>query len=182
LAISHYENLPQGWVKCTLENIGSWSAGSTPSRSNKMYYENGTVNWLKTGDLNDGYIDYIPEKITDLALKECSVRLNPKDSVLIAMYGATIGKIGILNIPTTTNQACCACITYTGIHNKFIFYLLMSKKRILQMKGEGGAQPNISKDKIINFPIQLPPSQEQRRIVQTIENLFQRLDNIIAEL
>jgi type I restriction enzyme S subunit len=165
-----------------LENIGSWSAGSTPSRSNKVYYENGTVNWLKTGDLNDGYIDYIPEKITDLALKECSVRLNPKDSVLIAMYGATIGKIGILNIPATTNQACCACITYPGIYNKFLFYLLMSKKRILQMKGEGGAQPNISKDKIINFPILLPPSLEQKRIVQTIENLFQQLDNIISGL
>jgi type I restriction enzyme S subunit len=174
--------LTQGWSKCTLENIGSWSAGSTPSRSNKVYYENGTVNWLKTGDLNDGYIDYIPEKITDLALKECSVRLNPKDSVLIAMYGATIGKIGILNIPATTNQACCACITYPGIYNKFLFYLLMSKKRILQMKGEGGAQPNISKDKIINFPILLPPSLEQKRIVQTIENLFQQLDNIISGL
>src|SRR5690554_90940 len=179
---SHYENLPKGWVKCTLENIGSWSAGSTPSRSNKMYYTNGTVNWLKTGDLNDGYIDCVQEKITDLALKECSVRLNPKDSVLIAMYGATIGKIGILNIPATTNQACCACITYPGIYNKFLFYLLMSKKRILQMKAEGGAQPNISKDKIINFPILLPPSQEQRRIVQAIENVFQQLDNIIAEL
>src|SRR5690554_3011989 len=179
---SHYENLPKGWVKCTLENIGSWSAGSTPSRSNKMYYTNGTINWLKTGDLNDGYIDCVQEKITDLALKECSVRLNPKDSVLIAMYGATIGKIGILNIPATTNQACCACITYPGIYNKFLFYLLMSKKRILQMKAEGGAQPNISKDKIINFPILLPPSQEQRRIVQAIENVFQQLDNIIAEL
>jgi type I restriction enzyme S subunit len=98
------------------------------------------------------------------------------------MYGATIGKIGILNIPATTNQACCACITYPGIYNKFLFYLLMSKKRILQMKGEGGAQPNISKDKIINFPILLPPSLEQKRIVQTIENLFQQLDNIISGL
>jgi type I restriction enzyme S subunit len=179
---SHYQNLPQGWTECTLENIGSWSSGATPNRSNIIYYEKGTVNWLKTGDLNDGYIDYIPEKITELALKECSVRLNPKDSVLIAMYGATIGKIGILNIPATTNQACCACITYSGIYNKFLFYLLMGKKRILQMKAEGGAQPNISKEKITNFSIFLPPSQEQIRIVQTIENLFQRLDNITEEL
>ena len=182
LAISHYENLPQGWAECTLENVGSWSSGATPSRSNKMYYENGNVNWLKTGDLNDGYIDYIPEKITDLALKECSVRLNPQGSVLIAMYGATIGKVGILNTPSTTNQACCACITYSGIYNKFLFYLLMSKKRTLQMKAEGGAQPNISKEKIINFPILLPPSQEQLRIVQSIENLFGILDMIAEDL
>ena len=179
---SHYQNLSQGWAECTLECVGSWSSGATPNRSNKAYYEKGTINWLKTGDLNDGYIDYIPEKITDLALKECSVRLNPKGSVLIAMYGATIGKIGILNIPAATNQACCTCITYSGIYNKFLLYLLMSKKKIFQIKAEGGAQPNISKEKITNFPILLPPSQEQIRIVQVIENLFQQLDNITAEL
>ena len=179
---SHYENLPQGWVECTLENVGSWSSGATPSRSNKMYYTNGTVNWLKTGDLNDGYVDCIPEKITDLALKECSVRLNPKDSVLIAMYGATIGKIGILNTPSTTNQACCACITYSGIYNKFLFYLLMSQKKILQMKAEGGAQPNISKEKIVNFSILLPPTQEQVRIVQAIDPLFTILDGVVEGL
>lgn len=182
MAISHYENLPQGWAECSLENIGSWSSGATPSRSNKMYYQNGTVNWLKTGDLNDSYIDYIPEKITELAIKECSVRLNPKDSVLIAMYGATIGKIGILNTPSTTNQACCACITYSGISNKFLFYLLMSEKKTLQMKAEGGAQPNISKEKIINFSILLPPAKEQLRIVQSIEEIFSMLDKIAEEL
>jgi len=182
LAISHYQNLPQGWVECTLEDVGSWSSGATPSRSNKMYYQDGTIHWLKTGDLNDSYIDYIPEKITDLALKECSVRLNPKGSILIAMYGATIGKIGILNIPATTNQACCACVTYSGIHNKFLFYLLMSKKKSLQMKAEGGAQPNISKEKIINFPTLLPPTQEQIRIVQSIEKIFSMLDMIAEDL
>ncbi|MDL2310112.1 restriction endonuclease subunit S [Parabacteroides sp. OttesenSCG-928-B22] len=179
---SHYENLPQGWVKCRLGNLGSWSPGATPSRSNKMYYTNGTVSWLKTGDLNDAYIDYIPEKITDLALKECSVRLNPQGSVLIAMYGATIGKIGILNISSTTNQACCACITHLGIYNKFLFYLLMSKKKALQMKAEGGAQPNISKEKIVNFPILLPPTQEQFRIVQAIDSLFNILESIVEDL
>ncbi|MEA4810057.1 restriction endonuclease subunit S [Macellibacteroides fermentans] len=181
-AISHYENLPQGWIECTLGNIGSWSSGATPSRSNKMYYTNGTVNWLKTGDLNDSYVDCISEKITDLALKECSVRLNPKDSVLIAMYGSTIGKIGILTTPSTTNQACCACITYSGIYNKFLFYLLMSQKEILQMKAEGGAQPNISKEKIVNFSILLPPTQEQVRIVQAIDTLFIILDGIVEDL
>lgn len=181
-AISHYGNLPQGWVECTLENMGSWSSGSTPNRANKAYYANGTVNWLKTGDLNDGYIDIIPEKITDLALKECSVRLNPTDSVLIAMYGATIGKIGILNIPATTNQACCACVTYSGIYNKFLYYLLMSQKRTLKMKAEGGAQPNISKEKIVSFPTLLPPSQEQIRIVQAIDTLFNIVDGIAESL
>ena len=174
--------MPQGWAKCTLENIGSWSSGATPNRANKAYYTNGAVNWLKTGDLNDGFIDFIPEKITDLALKEYSVKLNPIGSVLIAMYGATIGKIGILNIPATTNQACCACVTYSGIYNKFLFYLLMSQKRTLQMKAEGGAQPNISKEKIVSFPVLLPPTPEQLRIVQAIDTLFNMFDDIVESL
>ncbi len=89
--------------------VGDWSSGATPNRHNPEYY-NGTIPWLKTGDLNNGIISSIPEFITDKALQECSVRLNPVGSVLIAMYGATIGKLGILKIAATTNQACCACI------------------------------------------------------------------------
>lgn len=72
-------------------------------------YYGGNIPWLKTGDLNDKYVTYIPEYITEKALDETSVKLNPKGSVLIAMYGATIGKVGILTFPATTNQACCAC-------------------------------------------------------------------------
>lgn len=75
----------------------------------------------KTGDLNDGYITHIPEYITEKALNETSVKLNPTGSVLIAMYGATIGKIGILTFPATTNQACCACEVFNGIDREFIF-------------------------------------------------------------
>ena len=105
----HYQNLPfevpQKWSWTTLGKIGKWQSGSTPSRLNKDYY-NGDIPWLKTGDLNDGYITHIPEYITEKALNETSVKLNPSGSVLIAMYGATIGKIGILTYPATTNQAC----------------------------------------------------------------------------
>ena len=111
----HYENVPfevpNSWVWTTLGEIGNWQSGSTPSRLRKDYY-GGNIPWLKTGDLNDGYISDIPEYITETALKETSVKLNPKDSVLIAMYGATIGKVGILSFPATTNQACCACTDY----------------------------------------------------------------------
>ena len=99
--------LPDSWCWTTLGNIGKWQSGATPSRLNKDYYK-GNIPWLKTGDLTDGFIYDIPETITQKALEETSVKLNPKGSVLIAMYGATIGKIGILTIPSTTNQACCA--------------------------------------------------------------------------
>ncbi len=107
-----YEELPEGWAWARLEGIGDWKAGATPAKSKSEYYANGTIPWLLTGDLNDGVIDEIPNSITKQPLGECSVRLNPAGSVLIAMYGATIGKIGVLGIPATTNQACCACILH----------------------------------------------------------------------
>ncbi|MDO4764246.1 MAG: restriction endonuclease subunit S [Flavobacteriaceae bacterium] len=164
--------MPNSWVWVRLGDIGEWGAGSTPDRNESLYYANGTIPWLKTGDLNDGVIKNIPEKITELALKKTSVKLNPVGSVLIAMYGATIGKLGILNIEATTNQACCACITYQGIFNKYLFYYLMAQKSEFQKKSEGSGQPNISKEKIINFLFALPPRNEQKRIVAKIEELL----------
>lgn len=107
-----FEKLPEGWVWSRLEGIGDWKAGATPVKSKSEYYANGTIPWLLTGDLNDGVIDEIPNSITEQALEECSVRLNLAGSVLIAMHGATIGKIGVLGIPATTNQTCCACILH----------------------------------------------------------------------
>ncbi|WKS96109.1 restriction endonuclease subunit S [Riemerella columbina] len=164
--------MPKNWAWCRLGEIGHWAAGSTPSRKKTEYYNKGSIPWLKTGDLNDGYINNTAEFITDFALQKCSLRLNPIGSVLIAMYGATIGKLGILNIEATTNQACCACVPYLGVNNKFLFFYLYTQKRILQEKAEGGAQPNISKEKLCNFLFPLPPLAEQQRIVEKIEELL----------
>lgn len=164
-------DIPESWKWVKVGNVGSWSSGATPSRTNPAYY-GGIIPWLKTGDLNDGFIKKIPEFITDLALEKTSVRLNPVGSVLMAMYGATIGKLGILDISATTNQACCACIPYEGIHNKYLFYYLMSMRRSYIGMAEGGAQPNISKEKIVNSLIPLPPLAEQKRIVAKIEELL----------
>ena len=119
--------LPKSWKWIRLGDIGSWAAGATPSRLNNEYY-GGDIPWLKTGDLNDSFIDNIQEVITNIALEKTSVRLNPVGSVLIAMYGATIGKLGILNIPATTNQACCACICFNGVFNKYLFYYLLARR------------------------------------------------------
>lgn len=168
-------DIPESWEWVRIGDIGSWSAGATPSRSNPKYY-GGDIPWLKTGDLNDGYIMEVPEFISEEALEKTSVRLNPIGSVLMAMYGATIGKLGILNIEATTNQACCACIPYSIIYNKYLFYYLMGQRRVYIKMGAGGAQPNISKEKIINSIVPLPPLEEQKRIVAKIEELMPYVD------
>ena len=177
----HYENVPfevpDNWVWTTLGNIGTWQAGGTPSRSNKSYY-GGNIPWLKTGDLNDGLITNIPEKITEDAVANSSAKINPTGSVLIAMYGATIGKLGILTFPATTNQACCACIECFAITQKYLFYFLLSHRDMFIAKGGGGAQPNISKEIIVNTAIPLPPLAEQERIVTEIERRFTLIDQL----
>ena len=179
----HYENVPfevpSSWAWTTLGEIGSWQSGATPSRMNKDYY-GGNIPWLKTGDLNDGTITYIPEYISQRALEETSVRLNPKGSVLIAMYGATIGKIGILSFPATTNQACCACYEYS-INQMFLFYFLLANRENFIAMGGGGAQPNISKEKIISTNMPLPPLKEQERIVAEIERWLSFVDIVEKE-
>lgn len=169
--------IPENWKWVRLGEIGSWASGATPSRSNPDYY-NGTIPWLKTGDLNDSYITDTSEYITELALSKTSVRLNPIGSVLIAMYGATIGKIAILKTSATTNQACCACIAYNGIYNKYLFYFLLAYRKNFIKMGAGGAQPNISKEKIVNTIFPFPPLPEQKRIVAKIEEIIPLCDKL----
>ena len=183
---SHYEKLdgverciddelpfeiPESWAWARLGNIGDWGSGATPSRTHPEYYD-GSIPWLKTGDLTDSYITDIPEGISQLALEKTSVRLNESGSVLMAMYGATIGKLGILTYSATTNQACCACKPVYGVETLFLFYFLMSQRKAFIKRGEGGAQPNISKEKIVTTLMPLPPLAEQHRIVQRIEELL----------
>ena len=177
----HYEQVPfevpSLWEWTTLGQIGIWQSGGTPSRSNKSYY-GGNIPWLKTGDLNDGLITDIPESITEEAVMNSSAKLNPAGSVLIAMYGATIGKLGILTFPATTNQACCACIQYDAVIQDYMFYFLLSQRNEFIAKGGGGAQPNISKEIIISTEIPIPPLAEQERIVHEIKHWISLIDLI----
>jgi len=164
-------DLPDGWEWCYLNDIGNWGAGATPSRSNSKYY-NGEIPWFKSGELSSDFISDSEEKITELALQECSLRDNNVGDVLIAMYGATIGKTSILNVRGTTNQAVCACTPYSGISNVYLLTLLKAYKRIFIGMGAGGAQPNISRDKLIATVFALPPKAEQNRIICKVDELM----------
>lgn len=118
----------------------------------------------------------MPESITNEGFQHSSTKINPIGSVLIAMYGATIGRLGILQIPATTNQACCACELFYGTYNKYLFYFLLANRKNFIKQGAGGAQPNISKAKIIDTTMPLPPMEEQHRIVAKIEELLPDID------
>jgi len=162
--------IPKGWEWCRMGCIGDWGAGATPAKGNPDYY-GGSILWLRTGELNNGIVNDSEIKITDKALQECSLRMNKIGDVLIAMYGATIGKVAIVGKELTTNQACCACTPF-GIYNYYLFFFLMGSQIDFIKKGEGGAQPNISREKLISHLIPIPPLAEQHRIVEKIQYLL----------
>ena len=165
--------IPENWVWVRMGQIGNWGAGSTPQRGDANYY-NGKILWLKTGELNNGIVYDTEEKVTQKAFQDCSLRMNKIGDVLIAMYGATIGKLAIVGKELTTNQACCGCTPFL-IYNWYLFYFLMANRDSFIKKGEGGAQPNISRVKLVEHLIPLPPLKEQYRIVTQIEKLFEQL-------
>lgn len=170
-------DLPNGWSWIRLNEYGEWGSGSTPKRSNSGYYDGG-IPWFKSGELKADYISESEETITELALSETSVRYNNVGDVLVAMYGATIGKTAILSVRATTNQAVCACTPFTGLSNTYLLTLLKAYKARLIGMGAGGAQPNISREKIINTVIALPSTAEQHRIVAKVDELMALCDQL----
>jgi type I restriction enzyme, S subunit len=176
------EQLPHGWVTTFLGEIAEWGSGGTPSRRVKEYFE-GDIPWIKTGELNQKYISDSEEKISRQAVEKSSAKIFPKGSVGIAMYGATIGKLAIWRIDASTNQACAVAKIDTSIlFNEFLYYFLLSEKSSLIKAGKGGAQPNISQGVIKSWSINLPPFNEQHRIVAKIEELFSEIDKGVESL
>lgn len=170
-------SLPAGWVFARLNDIGNWGAGATPSRNNPELY-GGSIPWFKSGELVADYISQSEESVTELALAKASLRYNNVGDVLIAMYGATIGKTAILSVPATTNQAVCACTPFPGFESTYLLTLLKAYKPRFVGMGEGGAQPNISREKIIETVVAVPPTAEQHRIVAKVDELMALCDQL----
>jgi len=163
--------IPEHWevkrLSWCFEIIGS---GTTPKAGSEEYYLNGEFNWLLTGDLTDDEIWETSKKITQKALNDyTSLKKYPENSIVMAMYGATIGKLGILKIPTAVNQACCVMGNPTHFTHLFAFYLLLAARNEIINMSYGGGQPNISQELIKSFRVQVPPIKEQKTIVHHIE-------------
>ncbi len=178
--MSELYNLPDEWEWKKLGDLTTTTSGGTPKRNEKLYW-GGNIGWLKSGELNDGYITNVEEYITDEGLTKSSAKLFPKGTLLIAMYGATVGKLGILEIETTTNQAICGILNDKNkFETLFMFYYLKKIREKMIEDSFGGAQPNLSQTYIKDLDIPLPPLEEQKRIVVNLDNLFAKIDKAIA--
>jgi type I restriction enzyme S subunit len=153
------------WTSKPISSFCKTGSGGTPSRSNPIRYYGGTIPWVKSGELKEDIIYHTEEHITEAAIQETSAKIVPKGALLIAMYGATIGRIAILGTQAATNQAVCHIVPDTQIaDSKYLFYSLRAEMPNFIARGIGGAQPNISQGIIKETLIPLPPLPEQKRI------------------
>lgn len=174
-------NLPENWCICKMPEIVLWTSGGTPKATDKSYYENGEIPWLVIGDLNDGQVFFSEKSITQKAVRESSAKLIPPGTLLLGMYGS-IGKLGVTQMWSATNQAIASAISLEGIRVYYLFYWLKYIRSKLFTLGKGGTQKNISLTVINSLEIPLPPLAEQERIVQKIEELFAEIDAGIENL
>jgi type I restriction enzyme S subunit len=166
--------------------IAKVTAGGTPSRDNPLYW-NGTIPWIKTGELLDGPLVAAAEHITEAAVKASSAKLFPVDTVLVALYGQgqTRGRTGLLTFPATTNQACAAILPCELLRPRYLQYWLRSLYREMREENHGGAQPNWNGQMIKEITIAIPSLEDQERIIRDFDALtttFQHLNEVQQQI
>jgi type I restriction enzyme S subunit len=171
--------IPKNWEVKKLETLYRTSSGGTPSRKNLEYYEEGTIDWVKTGELRDCFVLSSEEKITTQALSKSSAKLFPANTVLIALYGATIGQLGILSREAATNQACCAILEVEQPFGRAFAYLtlLLRRNDIIGLR-LGAAQQNISQAVLRDFEVICPPVHLLEAFNERAEPMFDLLLNL----
>lgn len=151
--------LPEGFsIKTVSEFCKDTKSGSTPSRTNNEYWENGTIPWVKSGEVHNNITLQTDEHITSLGLSESSTKLLSRDTVLMAMYGVTAGEVGYLAIEATTNQAICGMICHTKAESAYLYFSLIQSQTAISRLSNGGAQDNLSKNFIDSIKIVVPPT------------------------
>jgi restriction endonuclease S subunit len=179
--VSWIGDIPDNWtmrkISRSFSLIGS---GTTPSVADSSFHEEGTIPWVNTGDLNDDIVTEPEKRLTEQAVQSHStLRLYPPGTLLVAMYGATIGKIGILGIEACTNQACCALGESRFFDMRFAYYWFIDNRRNLVTLSYGGGQPNISQDLIRSLRIQAPTIPHQRRIAAFLDEQTANIDRLM---
>ncbi len=170
------------WEMVELGNVVKTTSGGTPLKSKSEYYKDGTIPWMRSGEVNQGIIKDIKFKITQEGLKNSSAKMLPINTVCIAMYGATAGKVGLLKIETSTNQAVCGILPSKNYLPEFLYYFLRGKEKELVSKSVGGAQPNISQNIIKSILIPNISIDEQTKILKDliiIESTISANSNLI---
>ena len=160
-------------IKTVSEFCAETKSGSTPSRTNNEYWENGTISWVKSGEVHNNITLQTEEYITPLGLSESSTKLLPKDTVLMAMYGVTAGEVGYLAIEATTNQAICGMICRSKVEAAYLYFSLIQSQAAISRLSNGGAQDNLSKNFIDNIKIVVPPSEfiEKLNLAAIVEQM-----------
>lgn len=178
MKFSSSPNRPTTWKELKLEDVcKTFTSGGTPSRKKPEYFVNGSIPWVRTKELNDGVITEVEEFITPEALKNSSAKMLPKNTVLLAMYGATVGKLGVLGFESSCNQACAAMVPKDGVVDyRYLYYLLLNHRELIISQATGGAQQNLSGELIKGFTFDFPTYKEQ----QAISEILWKIDEKIA--
>ncbi len=161
----------EGWEEKTIGDLFKTYAGGTPLKSEKKYYEGGTIPWIRSGEVCQKYIDCCELYITEKGMNNSSAKYYPINTVLVAMYGATAAQVGILKFEATSNQAVCGILPNEDYVPEFIYYWFLNIQKDLAAQAQGGAQPNISQEKIKKVLIPFISLSEQQQIVTRLDNL-----------
>lgn len=165
---------PKGWEVKKLGEVAETTSGGTPSKAHNEYYEGGTIPWLRSGEVSQGLIYKTELFITQAGLDNSSAKIIPVNSVAIAMYGATVGEVGIIKAPMSTNQAVCSIFPNESVMPIYLLYFLRAMKPHYINIAAGGAQPNISQAIIRNTKLPLPPLALQQTFAAQIEAIEQQ--------
>ncbi len=175
-------NLPENSkIRTVSEFCADTKSGSTPSRTNNEYWENGTIPWVKSGEVHNNITLQTEEYISPLGLKESSTKLLPKDTVLMAMYGVTAGEVGYLAIEATTNQAICGMKCHSKSDAAYLYFSLIQSQAAISRLSNGGAQDNLSKKFIDNIKIVVPPPEfiEKLNLATIVEQMILNTKEIV---
>ncbi len=170
------------WKFVKIGSVCKTGAGGTPLKSKREYYENGSIPWLRSGEVNNRNIRECKINITEEGLNNSSAKLFPPRTVLIAMYGATAGEVGILNFKCSTNQAVCGILPNEMFIPEFLYYFFLGFKNELISQAVGNAQPNISQAKIKNTLVPIISEKEQKQIIAILDKAFTAIDQAKANI